>query len=76
MSEIFAAVLDVAEVGPDDDFFALGGHSLLAGRLTVRIQRELNVRVTLSDFFLDPTVRGLTDLVAADVPAQAGPQPV
>ncbi|WP_062215827.1 phosphopantetheine-binding protein [Streptomyces sp. NBRC 109706] len=63
--EMFAGVLNLEKVDLDDDFFALGGHSLTAGRLTGRVKRELGVRVALSDFFSEPTVRGLSELVLA-----------
>ncbi|MGW7293416.1 phosphopantetheine-binding protein [Streptomyces xiamenensis] len=62
---MFTAVLNLEKVDLDDDFFALGGHSLTAGRITGRIKRELGVRITLSDFFSEPTVRGLSELVLA-----------
>ncbi|GAB3147781.1 hypothetical protein GCM10027290_31590 [Micromonospora sonneratiae] len=63
LSGMFAAVLEQPEVGLDDDFFALGGHSLTAGRLVSQVKRDLLVRVTLVEFFDDPTVRGLSRLV-------------
>ncbi|WP_279433309.1 non-ribosomal peptide synthetase [Micromonospora sp. KC606] len=73
---VFAAVLDVAAVGPDDDFFTLGGHSMLAARLITRVQAEVGVRPTLRCLFDGPTpaalARALAPAVApgpADAPA-------
>ncbi|MFD3921551.1 amino acid adenylation domain-containing protein [Streptomyces sp. NPDC058595] len=68
---IWREVLDVAEVGADDDFFALGGHSLLATRLTHRLGAALGTHVPLHLVFEHPT---LTDL-AARLPADNEQQP-
>lgn len=75
---LFQEVLDVADVGLDDDFFALGGHSLLAARLVARLEeidpvrtarfREGGTGTLLAIFFREPTVRGL----AANLEARGG----
>ena len=63
---IVAAELGLAEVHPDDDFFAIGGSSLLGARVAQRLRDELGLDVTLIDVFDAET---LGDLVNAGVAA-------
>ncbi|WP_394251542.1 amino acid adenylation domain-containing protein [Vibrio profundi] len=57
----WAEVLEVKQVGLDDNFFALGGHSLLATRVVARAQQELGLEIALKDFFEAKTLQALTD---------------
>jgi amino acid adenylation domain-containing protein len=64
---VWAEILGIERVGIDDDFFALGGHSLLATQVVVRLRTALPDdvgRVSVMDLFKNPTVRGLSGLVA------------
>ncbi|MFS4449719.1 beta-ketoacyl synthase N-terminal-like domain-containing protein, partial [Maribacter sp. 2307UL18-2] len=55
----------------DDDFFEIGGDSLKALTLSARINKELNVNLSLSDFFTNPTIKGLAGLLSE--PGGTGP---
>ncbi len=59
VAALFGEVLECADLGMDDDFFARGGHSLLAVRLLSRLSTTLRVDVPLRRFFDDPTPRGV-----------------
>jgi len=55
--------IDVSRIGIDDNFFQLGGHSLKTTILIARIHKELNVRVSLAEFFLHPDIRSLSSSI-------------
>ncbi|MFI9509699.1 amino acid adenylation domain-containing protein [Nocardia sp. NPDC052566] len=65
-----AAVLSIAEIGTDEDFFAAGGHSLSAVRLVGRLRRA-GAAVVLDDIFAAPTPRALAARIAAPSAAES-----
>ncbi|MDI1464727.1 amino acid adenylation domain-containing protein [Catellatospora sp. KI3] len=73
VAAIWAEVLELEQIGRDDDFFDLGGHSLLATQVIAKLRRAAGAGVSVMDLFKNRTVRELAALV--DVPAnQRGPR--
>ena len=69
---LFAEVLGIERVGPDDSFFGLGGHSILAIRLAAETRsREIGV-LSVRDFFEARTLGDLATRLAA-LPARPRP---
>lgn len=62
---IWREVLELDDLGPDEDLFDLGGHSLTITAIAARIHRDLGVDVPLDVFFDAPTVHGVTAAVTA-----------
>jgi amino acid adenylation domain-containing protein len=53
---IVRELLELDEVGLDDNFFMLGGHSLLGAQLIARLANDLNLEISLRDLFEAPTI--------------------
>lgn len=54
-----AQVLDLEEVGRNDDFFQLGGGSLLATRMVERLHREAGLELAVTALFAHPSPAAL-----------------
>ncbi|MEO6244411.1 MAG: AMP-binding protein, partial [Opitutaceae bacterium] len=56
LAELWAALLQIAQVGRSDHFFNLGGHSLTAVRMLARLQATLAREIPLRVLFEAPTL--------------------
>src|ERR1043166_2030230 len=63
VAAIWAQVMQLDQVGMEENFFALGGHSLLAMQVMSRIRQVFAVEVQLRSFLENPTVAALALLV-------------
>jgi amino acid adenylation domain-containing protein len=66
LGELIAELLNLPEVGEDDNIFLLGGHSMLAMQVVSRVRQRYGVKMTLRQLFRGPTVSA----IAAEVTAQ------
>ena len=64
--EIWKQVLGLEQVGITDNFFELGGHSLTIAQVTQQMQRQLGKSLAFQDFYANPTVMGLSELLESN----------
>jgi amino acid adenylation domain-containing protein len=57
-------------IGIDSNFFDLGGHSLRATIMASKLHKELDIKVSLSDVFKWPTIRGLSQYIKEAVQSE------
>ena len=66
LSTVFADVLGVPQVGPDENFFDLGGSSVLAAKLIKQVRDVLDMHLPIRMLVEYPTVAGLAKQLTGD----------
>jgi len=59
IAAIWREILEIEDVGADDNFFETGGHSLSAIQMLSRLRDSLGVEVSLKELFDGPTLAAL-----------------
>ncbi|GFZ92173.1 non-ribosomal peptide synthetase [Okeania sp. KiyG1] len=63
LAEIWAEVLGIEQVGIHDNFFDLGGHSLMGTQVVSRVRSTLNLELSVSNLFENPTIAQLAEVL-------------
>ena len=63
VAQLWEAMLHVAPIGVDDDYFELGGESLAAFALIARLHDAFGVTLTPRDFFDTGSVAAMAALI-------------
>lgn len=63
ITKIWKDVLVQDRIGINDNFFDLGGHSLLLAKVRSKIEKTLNVHISMMDLFKYPTISSLADFL-------------
>ena len=71
IAALFAEVLGIDRLAPEDDFFERGGHSLRATQLIAQIRDVFQLELPLRSFLETPTVAGVA-LALTELAAGAG----
>lgn len=64
IAQIWQEVLEIENVGIDENFFQLGGHSLRALQVMYRLQNFFEIELPLQSLFNSPTIAGLAAEIA------------
>ncbi len=70
LTNIFAQVLNLENIGTHDNFFDLGGHSLLAVHLMSEIHKQFGKNLPLATLFQNPTVEQLAFVLSSNLSSQ------
>jgi amino acid adenylation domain-containing protein len=62
--KVWQDVLATKDIPDDASFFDLGGHSLLVIKALGRIEHALGAKLSLTDFFEDPTIAGTVRMLS------------
>ncbi|BCJ94172.1 hypothetical protein acsn021_17410 [Anaerocolumna cellulosilytica] len=63
VGSIFQDVLGIEHVNDNEDFFSLGGDSIFAIEMIQKINKKIDVELTLEDLYNHLTIKELTDVI-------------
>ncbi|WP_344974428.1 amino acid adenylation domain-containing protein [Salinactinospora qingdaonensis] len=63
LADLWANLLELDQVGVQDDFFTLGGHSLLVASMSTEVQERWGIALMLPTVFQNRTVEALADVI-------------
>lgn len=66
LQEIWSMFFNNQRIGIEDSFLELGGHSLMAVKLMNIVESKYNKNISLTNFFMNPTIKGLSQLISND----------
>ncbi|MCP4415137.1 MAG: non-ribosomal peptide synthetase, partial [Chloroflexi bacterium] len=66
IAEIWRGLLNVQQIGINDNFFDIGGHSLFAVQAHRQIQQITEKKLSITDIFRFPTIRSLVAHLSQD----------
>lgn len=61
VAEVWKEVLDRKQIGIHQNFYEAGGSSIMATQIVFKLSETFNVRMTLRDFFDQPTIEGISE---------------
>jgi acyl carrier protein len=67
IAAIWRKLLQLEQVGIDENFFDLGGHSIMATQVASRMQKAFGVEIPVLALFEQHTIAGLANLVDAKI---------
>ncbi|WP_029501901.1 B12-binding domain-containing radical SAM protein [Lachnoclostridium phytofermentans] len=63
LTRIWQDILGLENITLDDNFFELGGHSLNAAVCISRVKKELNIKISIRQLFMNSTIRSFGDYI-------------
>jgi len=63
LHDIWSGVLNLKQIGVEENFFEIGGHSMIAVTLMIKIEKELGIRLPLATLFDYSNIRDMAEFI-------------
>ncbi|MBC1239444.1 MULTISPECIES: non-ribosomal peptide synthetase [Nostoc] len=66
IARVWQELLNLEKVGVNDNFFDLGGHSLLMVQVNSKLQKFMNLNISIVEMFQNPTINSLAQYLSQE----------